>query len=142
MNIVNMRPVMWKLHSASSSVYDEQNRRVDKVLETPELDAVVKLLDDLDGARCSEACLTGPNGFVMVVGGGPELFNISVIGNDFGPYELLGPEDLEETVSIVIGGQQVDFPRRFLSQKDAIVAAASYFHQHGKLDPALQWEAC
>jgi hypothetical protein len=116
--------------------------RVDSSIRNPTWDQVGALIHQLDGVLCSEVSIEGPNRYGMTIGGGPARFYVSTIGEDMGPYDLLGPDPSDETERIVLGSQLTELPRRFLSTKNQALRAAEYFFYHGRVDPALNWHLC
>jgi hypothetical protein len=141
---------MWKTTFTSISGYEpkkepggiEGMRRVEERVDYPTWDQVRAFIERLDGKHCTEMSLEGLNQYVMVVGGGPDRFNVSTIGNDMGPYDLLGPELSDETAKIILGGVATDLPRRFISTREQALQAAEYFFHQGQIDPKLNWHLC
>jgi len=78
----------------------------------------------------------------MTIGGGPDRFYVSTIGDDMGPYDLQGPELSDEPARIILGGVASDLPRRFHSTRGQALQAAEYFYRHGDIDPSLNWQLC
>lgn len=138
---------MWNVISSSASIYKAKLDpegiggycRMDESISNPTWDQVKVLFEGVDGYCCTEMDMEGPKRYYMTIGGGPDRFAVTVIGDDMGPCELLGPDSSDETSSIMLGGVKSDLPRRFIALRDQVIQAAQYFYHHGKLDPALNW---
>lgn len=130
---------MWKIIKGSISRYDTQNCRVDSNIIDPNWKQIESLIDKLDGDIHSEMDMEGSNARVMTIGGGAEFYVLTVIGEDFGPYELLGPDKIDEINVIIVGGVETHIPRRFLATKTQILRAAEFFYHQGELTPDLDW---
>ena len=143
-------PIGWKvtscLISTSQAEVEEEGvagmRRVDEPIVNPTWPQVQAFVERLDGKAYTDMAIEGPNRYVMAIGGGPDLFCVSAIGNDMGPYDLLGPEKTDETGKIILGGILTDMPRKYFATKEQALQAAKYFFCHGGVDPALEWQLC
>lgn len=141
---------MWKIDSCSLSRYVTKQdpsgiqgrQRIDEGTDDPTWDTVEAYFAMLDGHACSEMSLDGPKGRGMTLGGGPDRYCVSTIGDDFGPYDLQGPDLSDEPALIILGGVQSFLPRRFHSTRDHAIQAARYFYDHGDVDPRLDWHLC
>jgi hypothetical protein len=139
---------MWKVTSVSLSRYEAKvdprgiagYRRVEESMETPSWAAVQQYIERLDGQQCTEMSLDGPHEYHMTIGGGPDRFFVSVIGNDLGPYTLLGPDPSDQPQKMILGGIETDVPRRFHATREQTLQAAEYFFYHGQIDPNLNWQ--
>jgi hypothetical protein len=133
---------VWAIMQASISTYDRQNRRVDEVVKNPTWDQCRAFIDRLDGSQRTATSIEGPNGYVITIGVGPDRFYVSTIGEDMGPYDLLGPDPSEEPATVILGGVETNLPRRLLTTRAQALQAGEYFYHHGKPDPELNWQLC
>ena len=117
-------------------------RRINEKVDQPTWDQVLDYISRLEGHRCTEMGIEGPNGYGMTVGGGPDRFCVSTIGDDMGPYDLLGPNQGDKETTIIIGGAKTFLPVRFISTREQALQAAEYFFHHGQIDPNLNWQLC
>ncbi|MCZ2341086.1 MAG: hypothetical protein LC104_04725 [Bacteroidales bacterium] len=130
---------MWKIARSSTSYYDSRNRRIDEPVDTPSWSQVADLIGSLDGKTRTEMDIEGVDDQSMTIGGGPDLFIVTVLGSDYGPYELLGDDLSDEMAWIVVGGVNTEMPRRFLVSRQQVAQAANTFFLTGQLDPNLSW---
>lgn len=130
---------MWKVARSTTSFYDSHNRRNDELVGTPSWSQVNALIGSLDGKTRTEMGIEGVDGQSMTIGGGPDLFVVSVLGNNYGPYELLGDDLSDEIAWIMVGGVNTEMPRRYLVKRQQVVQAANTFFLTGRIDPKLSW---
>lgn len=75
----------------------------------------------------------------ITVSGGPELYLVTGEMSDEKILQLTDPGADDEQIPLVVGGQQVSFPRRELVGRDQAVGVALRFLEHGDYDPDLPW---
>ena len=76
----------------------------------------------------------------MTVGGGAEgryLVCASFDNDKF--HSLVGVGDPSQTVTLVVGGQEGDYPADTIVDREATLAVAKTFAESGKLDPRFEW---
>jgi hypothetical protein len=141
--------VSWTVESVLVSTYRVKTDlagieglcRVDEAITNPTWANVQALIANADGTS-QEVSIDGPNGYGMTIGGGPNHYYVSAIGNDMGPYDLLGPDPSEEQGEIIIGGSVTYMPRRFFASREQALQAATFFFEHGSVDPSMNWQLC
>jgi hypothetical protein len=133
---------MWTIIRTSVSTYDDHNRRIDESIEYPTWNQIQSFVMRLDGSLHTEMNIEGLNRYGMAIGGGLDRLTVTVIGEDMGPYVLLGPDSSDETAKIVFGGVLSDLPRRLIVPRKQVLQAAEYFYRNGKTDPNLNWQLC
>ena len=141
---------MWKAESVVASSYRpkpehvgiEGNCRVDESIPAHSWSQVAAFFEATPNAPYIEVSIQGPNRCAMTVGGEPNRYYVSVIGDRMGPFDLLGPDPSDETAKILLGGVISDLPRRFIATRQLALKAAHYFFAHGELDPELKWHLC
>ena len=142
---------MWKVLELSISGYEtkldengiEGSRCVSETIKNPSWGQVRSFVEQLDGDRRDIVDFGGAKGYGLTIGGGPDRFVISVIGDDMGPYSLLGPDLSDEETTIQYGGvTTTDMERKFIVTREQTFQAAEYFYLHGQIDPTLKWHLC
>ena len=113
----------------------------DEVIATPTVDDLHRVIEALDADVKTSVFLKGENGAYMAIGGGLGKYVVFVSPSDQKFWNLIAREGAtNETVSIVIGGQEGDYPARQVVDKNAAMKAAESFFSQGERDPSLHWE--
>ncbi|QWT22141.1 hypothetical protein KPL74_09050 [Bacillus sp. NP157] len=97
------------------------------------LDGKVHTLAVLEGA--------GDHWPKLTIGGreGAYVVMYARSGADAGWWDLHSDGSAEEFVTLVIGGQDGDYPSDLLNSRAAMRRAASHFFETGEMDPSLVW---
>lgn len=111
----------------------------ERVLE-PGIGDVDAAIDALDGSVHTMACLYGSEDLHLTVGGGPDLYIVSVARGDDEFWCLLGNAKAQGVCLLNTGGQEGEFPQRHVVDKQAVVRSVHYFFDRGGMDPVLEWE--
>lgn len=119
--------------SGRSCVQDE--------FDPPVTEDVEKVVEELDTKVRTLACFYGSDGSYLTIGGGAGQY-VVILATPGGEYWNLVAkgQDPEERVPLVCGGQEGDFPKRQVVDKDSALKAAKSFSLSGELDQSLKWE--
>jgi hypothetical protein len=79
-------------------------------------------------------------GAQLFIGGGPDQYTVTTLDGD-DSFALLGDGARDDDVSMVIGGQLIDQPARYLVDRATALTAARHFIARGAPSPELRWEA-
>lgn len=132
---------MWQILNATLEQYDDNIHRVLTNVDNPTWDDVRKMVEKLNDKRSSDLGIGGPRGLSMDISGEPDRFLVSVIGDEFGPFTLLGPDQTDEEVIVIAYGVETAFPRRFIVTRGQVMTAAHSFVLNGTLSPDLSWSS-
>lgn len=129
---------------ASTTVYyyDSRNRKIPIAIPDQDWDLDITPLDLLDGVVKTEMSLDFSSQFNMLIGGGGGYYIVTVIGDNFGPYQLLGPHRNGNTMCVRFGGVDSDMPSKYVVMREHALQAARYFRSSMALMPDLEWELC
>jgi hypothetical protein len=97
----------------------------------------------LDGETYSSVMLERDSmHWIGIAGGNDGRYFVSTWDDETnGGYVALSNPDTTGTIDVVIGGQAVDRPARWIVTQDEAVSAARAYFESGRLSPALKWEA-
>jgi hypothetical protein len=101
---------------------------------------VERAVTRLDGERFDLVTLVATDDSHMTVGGGgSDKFVVcaSLDGSSF--FSLLGQGDPTQSVKLVTGGQEGEFPGDRVTDRGSALAAAKTFAEKGTLDPRFRW---
>lgn len=127
--------------TATTMITDEwdgvhaNNRTVDDV-SWAMLDAAV---NRLDGQRYTQIVLQYPDRSNMIIGGGPEHFNVLIATADDRFFVLRNPGTPEGVIQLIAGGQRGDYPAETLVGRDEALRAARVYLELGIADETQKW---
>jgi hypothetical protein len=130
---------MWKVCTAFVDCEDSEGAKRCTRFDNPNWSQVAAIIESYGDERRLSIGIDGPKGYTMFTEGFRNDFILTTIGDDMGPYELLGPDSSDQTKPILVGGVLTDLPRKFVATRNDALKAISYFFSHGKLDPDLNW---
>jgi hypothetical protein len=85
--------------------------------------------------------LQTPDGSLAVADGGTTpMYTVSAFMNEDTWFELVGDDQATGEVSMVIGGQRVPQPVRYIVDAERALKAARFFSREGNLDEEESWE--
>ncbi len=104
------------------------------------LEDVEAAVGSLDGARYTLVLVELPSGRTLTIGGGPHRFVAEVAESDTIRWAAIDPAAANDPVSLVVGGQQVDYPGRLCVDRDTVLRAVRTFVEAGGArNPQLVW---
>jgi hypothetical protein len=131
---------MWKVCTAFVDCEDNEGAKRCMRLDDPTWGQVAAIIESYGFDRRLSIRIDGPKGYTMFTEGLGSEFILTTIGDDMGPYELLGLEPSEQTRPILVSGILTDLPRKFVAERKDALQAIQYFFNHGKIDPDLNWQ--
>jgi len=112
----------------------------DEVILSPTINDLRRVIEAMDAIVRTSVFLEGENSH-MAVGGGDGQYVVYVSPADNQFWNVIASEtDSEDKVSLVVGGQDGDYPARQVVDKSAAIKAAERFFLDGERDPSLHWE--
>ncbi len=100
---------------------------------------LVSSLAKLDG-RNNTVLTIAVRGNRLLIGGGAGMYIVSAFTNEDTWFELVGDDQATGEVSMVIGGQRVPQPVRYIVDGERALKAARFFSRAGNLDEGESWE--
>lgn len=100
---------------------------------------LVSSLAKLDGKNTTVLTIA-VRGNELLIGGGPGMYTVSAFMNENTWFELVGDGQATGEVSMIIGGQRVPQPVRYLVDGERALKAARFFSRAGNLDEEESWE--
>jgi hypothetical protein len=111
-------------------------------IASPSWDDILKAIKALDGKRRTLVTLRGASSTEMVIGGGSDGRYIGYVAISDDSFQYLTSEHKDgPRVSLLIGGQEGDYPIDQVVTQTVVVTAAKTFSEIGSLDPQLMWKA-
>ena len=104
-----------------------------------DVESVRRAINRLDGKHATVLTLDR-NGNTLFIGGGPDLFSVTTLAETGDSYNLVGDPGQAGTESILLGGQRVDWPRRYLVAFDKVLPVISRFLESGQAETVGDWE--
>jgi hypothetical protein len=113
--------------------------------DNPSWEDVEEAVRALDGDERNDVYLEGPGEAMMVIGGGPHHYVISVDVPDdqvgVKHFSAVNPAARpDETIDVVVGGQLSDWPANLIVDLDVALSAARSYYRDGTLAASTQWE--
>jgi hypothetical protein len=100
---------------------------------------IATAIDKLDGDRTSVFTMT-VSGNELFVGGGGGKYTVTTLMTDVRCLALVGDQAASGTSRMIIGGQWIDQPIRYVMDADRVVRACGYFAREGQIDDSDRWE--
>lgn len=130
---------MWKACTAFVCCEDNEGGKQCLRVDNPTWNLIAVIIQANGIDRYLSVRIDGPKGYTMFTEGVGNDFILTTIGDDMGPCELLGPDQNDQTVPILVSGILTDLPRKFVAGRNDSLQAVEYFFNHGKIDPDLKW---
>lgn len=113
----------------------------DEVVVSPDLEDLHRTIEALDAEIKTSVFLKAETGAYMAIGGGHDQYVVYISPADQEFWNLIADEaDANGTISLVIGGQDGDYPARQVVDKNIAMKAAESFFLKGEREPSLHWE--
>jgi hypothetical protein len=100
---------------------------------------LAKAMAKLDGGRTTVFSIT-VLGNILFVGGGSGRYTVSSLMEDGSSSALVGDSQAAGDVMMIIGGQQIPQPVRYIVDADRALKVAKHFSRTGHLDEEEPWE--
>ena len=109
--------------------------------EWPTGDAeLINALGKLDGGRTTLVTLVVLDAKLFIAGGAAGMYTVTSLANDGTSLALVGNWQATEEVAMIIGGQRILQPIRYVVNVDRAFKVAKYFSGTGRLDEEEAWE--
>ena len=102
-----------------------------------DVEAAIQALDGVDTTLLIVEILSGKS---LTIGGGPERFVAEIAEDSHHRWTVVEPDNGDESIELVVGGQLVDYPARVcVTVKAALEAARTFMEQDGARSPRVVW---
>ena len=101
---------------------------------------IASALAKLDGEKTTVLTIV-VLGNKMLIGGGSGKYTVSAFMNEDTWLELLGDEQATGEISMIIGGQRIPQPVRYIVDSKRALKVAKRFSSTGSLDEEEVWES-
>ena len=118
----------------------EGARNDESEVELPSIKQIEEAIKRLDGERYSLVTLEAGAGAHIAIGGGKGCYVAYATFDNERFYNLLADGDVEQQVTLFVGGQDGEYPANTIVDERAVLAAATTFAKSGRLEPELSWE--
>ena len=109
-------------------------------MQNPSFSDIHTAIKKLDGQRYTIVVLNSKEETQMVIGGGANGQYVVYVahGNeDF--FNLVSSDEANETISLIVGGQEGNYPSNTLVTVGFALKAARTFAERGELEPSFKW---
>ena len=120
-------------------VETKQDGRLTREQLSAEDAGIAEALSRLDGDRTSLFTLTVSDD-CLFVGGGAGMYTVTTLMADGTSLALVGDEAASGEIWMIVGGQWIDQPVRYLVDADRVLRACRYFAREGQADKQDHWE--
>lgn len=100
---------------------------------------LVDALAKLDGLRTTLLTIT-VLGNELFVGGGCAMYTVTALMDDGRSFALVGDREARGNTAMIVGGQQIAQPVRYVVESDRVLKVARHFSEAGHLDDDELWE--
>lgn len=96
----------------------------------------------LDSKTYTALYMEGEGASKLSIGGGPDAYVVMFLGDEEeqSSWMLVGDANASGEATLIVGGQDGEFPQAWIVDFDAAVQAAAFFLESGEMDPWLTWE--
>jgi Immunity protein Imm1 len=101
-----------------------------------EIDTAIAMLD---GKLTTVLTITTLDN-ILFIGGGAGKYTVTALMNDGSSYELVGDSESTDDIPMIVGGQRVPQPIRYIVNLDRARTTAKHFAKTGRLDENETWE--
>jgi hypothetical protein len=100
---------------------------------------LAKALTKLDGDRTTVFTIT-VLGNMLFIGGGAGKYTVTSMMDDDTCFALVGDRQATGETMMVVGGQRIPEPIRYIVEADRALKVAKHFSRTGRLDEEEDWE--
>jgi len=125
------------MYAIAIYLHDDEGRHT---ITRPTWDDIEKSIRQLDAHAASSLAIEGDEPTNMAIGGGDGRYVAQITLDGLSFHYLRNPTESGETESLVVGGQELQVPKRDICTLDQVLAAAKSFATEGKIDEGLSWE--
>lgn len=93
----------------------------------------------LDGKQTTVLTITVLDN-ILFIGGGAGKYTVTTLMSDGSSHALVGDSESTDNGSMIVGGQRIPQPIRYIVTSGHALKAARYFAKTGRLDEQETWE--
>lgn len=115
------------------------NKNTPNEIENPKIEKIESEIKMLDGKTKTLLSLKVNENSSMYIGGGPNLYFVTIYHNDKN-YNLLNISEDKSIIKLKVGGQITEYEKEECVDIEYAIKAARYYSIHGDIDKSCKWE--